>query len=1300
MKTAADRSPGDEPVRDGAGPRRPVQSGTPAGARPRPVDARTLQRLQARAGNAAVSRLVAKPAAGGGTAPGAGPAAGPVAAAAAGTAAAARAPDAETVPDTGRAPDAGRVPDAGPVVQRLDSLPAPPGGLTPATDPRFRRVADDLRAKKALLTKHPTAASQAKAAQDAAKPPADDKEAQAKQAQAGEMGAAKPGTFDKAAFVAAVSAAIAAKAPKTLDEADKFTESGKTDDIKSQVSGQVKAGKEGSAKDITDKTKAAPDPSKAVEKPVTPLPGQPAPPTLAPPDPKAASVAPAPAAQTDLSTGPKETDGMLAEAKVTPDMLANSNEEQFRQTLDAKKEADTHAATAPQQFRAAEAARIAAEQGGAAAAGPAGVQAMTAARAGSAQQVASGQGAAQSKEEQERARVAAEIKGIFDATKKEVEDLLGALDTEVDQAFEAGQKAAKAAFDADHQTKMKAWKDERYSGIAGAARWVADAVLDPPPRANQIFAEARGVYEREMRNVISNIADLIGKRLADATNKIAQGRQKIAEKVAEQPRSLRQFAQQAANDIGGEFSALESSVAEKSQSLAQDLADKYVAARDELDKEIEALQEANKGLLSKAKDAVAGTVETVLKLKDMLLGVLARAAGAIDKIIANPIGFLGNLVNAVKAGVMGFAARIGEHLKNGLKQWLFGQLSAGGIEIPETFDAKGIIRLILSILGLTWSNIRTRIVAQIGEPAMKALETTFEMVQVLVTEGVGGLWKWIVDKLSDLKDTVVGAIKDFVIEKIVTAGITWIVSLLNPASAFVRACKAIYDVVMFFVNRAAQIKSFVDSVLDSVEGIASGGGGGVPALIEGALSKAIPVVLDFLASLLGLGGISAKIKEILTKVQAPVMKAVDWVVGKIAGAGKKLLRKLKSKVQGGDDSPEGKQARLDKAMAAALRAVNALPGQKVPKAVLTPVLAAIRMRYGLTRLEAVPEGRVWSIEGEINPKSKQNANKAPASPDEVAVEAARQELLTLGGKPTTLKEFKEATFAMGGRHKLAQTMLGSGPAPWRGEAVLAKGTERKAVPYHAVVERAGSSGSGASAANPASHLPNQRGDGVKGVSMAVRAQAALTFDSAIDPARMPRSPDGTVNQQPVPPPRTVHDGPTSRFAPESGRSSAAGRAELGTQGGKFTERQAFVHSWNIGDGRKDDHATHAEAQVVHWIESVTSNNGPKLVDIHLRVTGTFEPCRRCSEVLRQALERANERLKGTGTRVASTLDYGDVRNPYSFGAHGTNSQWSPGQKGEDERFAPLSGQHREWGTVVTPAWHQGDENAKVTIRFG
>ena len=88
----------------------------------------------------------------------------------------------------------------------------------------------------------------------------------------------------------------------------------------------------------------------------------------------------------------------------------------------------------------------------------------------------------------------------------------------------------------------------------------------------------------------------------------------------------------------------------------------------------------------------------------------------------------------------------------------------------------------------------------------------------------------------------------------------------------------IYDVVMFFVEKGSQIKEFVDSVLDSIESIVGGGVGAVARHIENTLAKILPLLLGFLASLLGLGGISEKIKEILEKVQKPVNKAVDFVI--------------------------------------------------------------------------------------------------------------------------------------------------------------------------------------------------------------------------------------------------------------------------------------------------------------------------------------------------------------------------------------------------------------------------------------
>ncbi|RSN52666.1 hypothetical protein DMH01_40995 [Amycolatopsis sp. WAC 04182] len=776
------------------------------------------------------------------------------------------------------------------------SCPAPPvapTGVTPTSDPKFESLKKDVSGKAKAAKAHPPAGAEVKKAQDASVAPADDKEAQAKAAQADKMAAAKPVGFDKAAFVAAVNAAVAKQAPKNLDEADKFASSGKADQIKSEVLGKVTSGKDASAKDVTDRTKEAPDTSRATEKPVKPLPETPPTPALSPPDARKATPDKAPPGQTDLRADQCETHGKMTEAGVTDEQLAHSNEPEFTGALAAKREGEQHTASAPAAVRESEAGQLAAVTGAAQASGQASMAGMTGARSSAGQRGQAAKSATKAKDEQDRARITGEIKAIFEETKTKVEGVLGALDDEVTKRFETGEAAAKAAFTADHQSRMKKYKDERYDGVTGAARWSYDLFAGLPAEANNLFLEAKKVYESKMQGVIGEIADFVGQQLSEAKRLIAEGRERVRQKVGSQSPALRKIAGEAAKEFGGQFDELESSVDEKQQSLVEDLAQKYSEARNAVDEEIKTLQAENKGLWDKAKEAVGGAIDTILKLKDMLLSVLSRAANAIGLIIAKPIEFLGNLVNAVKTGVLNFGANIVQHLKDGLKGWLLGNLASAGIEIPETLDAKGILKMVMSLLGLTWASVRARILRFIPEPVLAKLEQTFEVVKILITEGVPGLWRWVVEKLGDLKEMVLGRIKEFVIEKIVKAGITWIISMLNPAAAFIKACKAIYDIVLFFVDKAAQIKEFVSSVLDSVESIARGGAGAVAGLIERTLAKALPMVLGFLASLLGLGGISEKIKSILEKVQAPVGKVIDTVVGTIVKAGKKIWSKVK-----------------------------------------------------------------------------------------------------------------------------------------------------------------------------------------------------------------------------------------------------------------------------------------------------------------------------------------------------------------------------------------------------------------------
>ncbi|MDD1064172.1 hypothetical protein NMG29_39555 [Streptomyces cocklensis] len=771
----------------------------------------------------------------------------------------------------------------------------------------MRRVSADVAAKRARLRAHHPAATESKSAQDAAVAPPDDKQAQGKVANSAAMDAAKPGAFDKAAFVKAVNDAIAAQAPKNLDDADKFSKSGKAEKIKGAVEGKVTDGKKASAHDIATATDAPPDTSAAKDKTVVPMrpdqpPGNPGAPSASD-----AAPAPQPVAVTDFSPGPKQTDDQMKSADVTDDQLARSNEPDFTGALKDKKQADAHSATAPGKARGAEQQQIAAAKSGAAATGAHAMAQLTATRHAAGKAVDGGKGGAKSKDESRRAEATARLQKVFDQAKKDVEGILDGLDKKVDTQFNAGEAKARAAFEADQKARMSAYKHKRYGGWLGGAKWAKDKLLGMPKEANDLFQISRQLYVTQMQGVISSVADTIGTELGKAKARIATGRSDLTAEVNKLPADLRKYGQDAAKDFAGKFDDLESEVDDKSKQLVQDLATKYTQALHKIDDEIKKLQDANKGLVSKAVGAIAGVIKTIMELKNLLMGILAKAASAISKIIRNPIGFLNNLVHAVGAGLKLFVTNIGDHLKKGLVSWLLGTAVKAGLDLPSSFDLKGIIRLITGLLGLTWANIRARITAKgIPDQAMTEVEKSVPVAQKLAREGPAGIEQEIVKEAGDLKATILGKLTTYLIPTVIIAGITWILSLLNPASAFVRAVKAIVDIVSFVINQGAQVIEFVNAVLDAVIAIANGGQAGVPKMVETALAAAIPTLLGLLASLLGIGNLAAKVKSVFHAVAKPVNRVIDKIVGFIVKMGKRLWAKLKSKLTGRkskDDKP-------------------------------------------------------------------------------------------------------------------------------------------------------------------------------------------------------------------------------------------------------------------------------------------------------------------------------------------------------------------------------------------------------------
>ncbi|ADI12112.1 hypothetical protein SBI_08994 [Streptomyces bingchenggensis BCW-1] len=863
------------------------------------------------------------------------------------------------------------------VAQRYTAPVKPP----PAQAPGFRRVQSDVAAKKQKLSQHNPAASESQSAQDAAVAPPDDKEAQGKAANAEKMNDAKPGEFNKAAFIEAVNKAIASQAPKNLDEADKFSDSGKAEKIKGEVDGKVTDGKNASSKDIETTTKAAPDTSQAKEKEVTPM--KPDQPPANPGAPSAADATPQqqPPEVTDFSEGPKKTDQQMADAEVTEEQLAKSNEPEFTDALSEKKKAEQHSATAPNQARTAEKQQLTTAKSNAAAAGTQAMATLTATRNAAGQQVDGGKGETKSKDERKRQEVTAKLQKVFDAAQKDVEGILSGLDGKVDKQFEDGEKKARDAFNTDQKRRMKAYKKKRYGGFFGPAKWAKDKIAGMPEEANQLFQESRKLYVNMMQGVISSIADTIGAELGKAKARIAQGRADIKTEVDKLPADLKQYGQEAAKDFAGKFDDLESDVNAKSEQLVQTLAQKYTQALNAVDEEIKKLQEANKGLVQKAVDAVVGVIKTIKELKDLLMGILAKAASAIMKIIKDPIGFLGNLVRAVGAGLQQFISNIGTHLQTGLVSWLLGTSAKAGIEIPSKFDLKGIIQLIASLLGLTWANIRARITRKgVPDQAMSAAEQSVPVAKALATEGPAGAAKEITAETGDLKSTILDDLKSYLIPTVIIAGITWILSLLNPASAFVRAVKGIIDIVTFIVNQGAQIVEFVNAVLDAVIAIANGGSAGVPKMVETALAASIPLLIGLLASLLGIGGLANKIKQVFQKISRPVNRAIDKIAAKIAQIGKKLWAKLKG---GTGKNGKDQAKRKDAALKAADRFLSTGPTKESAEKRVPAIGRSHRTRLHLTTAKVEDAREYVYVQTERTPERMVRRSDDPKSSPEL-----------------------------------------------------------------------------------------------------------------------------------------------------------------------------------------------------------------------------------------------------------------------------------------------------------------------------
>ncbi|MBS1744754.1 MAG: DUF4157 domain-containing protein [Bacteroidetes bacterium] len=771
---------------------------------------------------------------------------------------------------------------------------------SPEEDPAFQKTISKAKSRTREQRSHAGAATKAGDAQRAAGQVAFEAESKAQERKATGMEEAgkEEKMFDAASFKADLLQRISEITPKTLEEADEFKENNRIDEVKGEMNQKVSAEKQNTVGPVTQATKE-PLHVNAIDnkQPVT------LPPTEKGENPEsigAKNAAPKPKTDNEISMEEQSAslDEEMQQNNVTEDQLQASNEPTFQAALKEKKNAQKDAIQKPIEYKKAEAAVLKTAQSEAVSKASGTLHGMHNERGKEFAAVVLQQNDSKKKDEDVRAKVAKDINDKYLATESSVNDLLQQAETQSNSIFENGAEEARKIFEDYTDRKMRAYKDDRYSGILGKGAWLKDKFFDLPDEVNVFYVDGKKLYLDKMDKVLTEVSTVIAEKLNAAKKAIDDGKQKIDDYVAALPAGLQTVGNEAVENIKDKFDSLEQNIKDKGQQLIDGLAKKYVDNVKKLDDRINELKEANKGLISKAIGLLKGVWKVIKNIYQLFKTILSKLAQIVGIILSDPGKFFSNLGAAFSKGFEMFKSRLDVHLENGLMAWLSTQLGVADIQLPEKFDIASIFSLVLQVMGISYPHIRERAVAKIGEERVGLMETTIGIFQRIYKEGLGAIWEMIKEKFTDFKDMIWEAIKTFIRDTVIKAALTFLLSLLNPIAAFIKACMAIYDFLMMLVKMKDRIIALLNSILDAVVTIASGSVDAAAAAIEKAFAKSIPIIIGFLAALLHLNNIGAKVREIILRIRVKVDKIIDWLIDKaykLVGPAVELAMRAKNK---------------------------------------------------------------------------------------------------------------------------------------------------------------------------------------------------------------------------------------------------------------------------------------------------------------------------------------------------------------------------------------------------------------------
>ena len=348
-----------------------------------------------------------------------------------------------------------------------------------------------------------------------------------------------------------------------------------------------------------------------------------------------------------------------------------------------------------------------------------------------------------------------------------------------------------------------------------------------------------------------------------------------------------------------------------------------------------------------------------------------KTGAALKGILKNPLPFVKNLIAAGKLGLSNFLGNFVEHLKAGLIDWLLGAIP--GVYIPKALNLAELGQFAISILGLSWAQVRGKIVKALGpkgEAIMKGLELAFDVIKLLVSGGLPAVWNFIKEKLTNLKDMAIEAVVGFVKSAIIEKAIPKLLAMFVPGAGFISAIVSIWDTIKVFVEKLSTIAAVVKSYVDGIVAIAAGDIGGAAKRVEMGFRQMLTLAISFFAGFVGLGGIPGKVKGAVESLRGAVDHGLDIAITWLVGRAKALFASL---FGGGKDAkPDTRTMQQKEAAVAAAVAESQQLMQKdgASPTSVTAALPGIKSKYQLTSITLEQVGDDYDIAVSINPGNK------------------------------------------------------------------------------------------------------------------------------------------------------------------------------------------------------------------------------------------------------------------------------------------------------------------------------------------